>query len=161
MGKESLMTGVLTPAGQAESSAAEREVVDRGVNGNHAAEQTGSEFTLGVSSKTFWEDQKRRVRRGRLIGFAICIPLWMLSMVPLARESMEGREGVLVYLAVGAITLAVAAVIRGVYVLLTKRRFLSPWIFVMAALVALAGSAVQGAGEVPGAEASALESKAA
>ena len=142
------MTGVLPPAGQAESSAA-------------AEEPPGGQFTRGVSRETFWEDQKRRDRRGRLIGFAICIPLWMLSMVPLARESMEGREGVLVYLTVGAISLGVAAVIRGVYVLLTKRRFLSPWMFVMAALVALAGSAVQGAGEVPGAEASALESKAA
>jgi hypothetical protein len=147
MGKESLMTGVLTPAGLAEPSAT-------------ADEETGG-FTRGVSRQTFWEDQKRRVRRGRLIGFAICIPLWMLSMVPLARESMEGREGVLVYLVVGAFTLAVAAVIRGVYVLVTKRPFLSPWIFVMAALVALAGSAVQGAGEVPVADASALESMAA
>lgn len=82
-------------------------------------------------------------------------------MVPLARESMEGREGVLVYLTIGALSLGVAAVIRGVYVLLTKRRFLSPWMFVMAALVALAGSAVQGAGEVPVPDASALESKAA
>lgn len=154
------MTGVLTPAGQAESSAAEREVADR-VNGNHGAEQTGSEFTLGVSRQTFWDDQKRRLRRGRLIGFAICVPLWVLSMVPLARESMEGREAVLVYLTVGAFSLGVAAAIRGVYVLLTKRRFLSPWIFVVAALVALMGSAVQGAGEVPIGEASALESKAA
>jgi hypothetical protein len=79
----------------------------------------------------------------------------------MARESMQGREGVLVYLTIGAISLGVAAVIRGVYVLLTKRRLLSPWIFVMAALVALAGSAVQGAGEVPVADASAPESKAA
>ena len=155
------MTGVLTPAGQAESSAAEQEVVDRGANGNHAAEQTGEQFTPGASRQTFWEEQKRRVRRGRLIGFAICVPLWMLSMVPLARESMEGREGVLAYLTVAAISLGVAAAIRGVYVLLTKRPFLSPWIFVMAALVALMGSAVQGAGEVPIADASALESKAA
>ncbi len=154
------MTG-LTPAGQGESSAAEREVADRGMKGNQAAEQAGEHFTRGASRQTFWEDQKRRVRRGRLIGFAICIPLWVLSMVPLARESMEGRDGVLVYLTVGAISLGVAAVIRGVYVLLTKRRFLSPWMFVMAALVALAGSAVQGAGEVPVADASALESKAA
>ena len=158
------MSGVLTPAEQAESSAVERGVqdrTDRTVNGNHAAAQTGSSFTPGVSKHTFWEEQKRHLRRRRLIGFAICIPLWVLSMVPLVRESMEGREGVLVFLVVGAITLAVAAVIRGVYVLLTKRQFLSPWIFVMAALVALAGSAVQGAGEVPVADASALESKAA
>jgi hypothetical protein len=159
MGKETLMTGVLTSAGQAESSADEQQVADRG-NGN-AAEDAGGQFTRGVSRQTFWEDQKRRVRRGRLIGFAICIPLWVLSMVPLARESMEGREGVLVYLTVGAISLGVAAVIRGVYVLLTKRPFLSPWIFVMAALVALVGSMVQGAGEVPVADASALESTAA
>ena len=158
------MTGVLTPAEQAESSTIERGVADRNdrsVNGNHAAEQAGSQFTPGVGKQTYWEDQKRHLRRRRLVGFAICIPLWVLSMVPLARESMEGREGVLVFLAVGAITLAVAAVIRGVYVLLTKRQFLSPWIFVMAALVALVGSAVQGAGEVPVADASALESKAA
>jgi hypothetical protein len=154
------MTALLTPAGQAESSANEREAADRGTNGNHAAEP-GGQFTGGVSRQTFWEDQKRRVRRGRLIGFAICVPLWVLSMVPLARESMEGREGVLVYLTIGAISLGVAAVIRGVYVLLTKRRFLSPWMFVMAALVALAGSAVQGAGEVPVPDASALESTAA
>jgi hypothetical protein len=158
------MTGVLTPAEGAESSAAEREVVDRtnrAVNGNHTAEQTGSQLSLGVGKERFWEDQKRRARRARLIGFAFCVPLWMLSIVPLARESMEGREGVLVYLTVGAISLGVAAVIRGVYVLLAKRRFLSPWMFVLAALVALAGSAVQGAGEVPVPEASALESKGA
>jgi hypothetical protein len=79
-------------------------------------------------------------------------------MVPVARESMEGREGVLVYLTVAAISLGVAAAIRGVYVLATKRRILSPWIFVMAALVAIAGSAVQGAGEVPASDVSALES---
>jgi hypothetical protein len=156
------MTGVLTPGEQAESSAIERgaaDRTDRTVNGNHAAGQAG--FTPGVGKQTFWQDQQRHLRRRRLVGFAIFIPLWVLSMVPLARESMDGREGVLVFLAVGAITLGVAAVIRGVYVLLTKRRFLSPWIFVMAALVALAGSAVQGAGEVPVADASALESTAA
>ena len=71
---------------------------------------------------------------------------------------MEGREALLVYLTVGAISLGVAAVIRGVYVLLTKRHFLSPWLFVMAAMVAIVGSAVQGAGEVPVADISALES---
>jgi hypothetical protein len=82
-------------------------------------------------------------------------------MVPLARESMEGREGVLVYLTIGVISLGVAALIRGVYVLLTKRRVLSPWVFVMAAFVAIAGSAVQGAGEVPATDAQAVESRTA
>jgi hypothetical protein len=141
------MTGTFTSAQQADSSPADVEVVE-----------DGSHISAGSSRRTYWEDRKRRLRRGRLVGFAVCIPLWALSMVPLARESMEGREGVLVYLTVGAISLGVAAVIRGVYALLTKRPFLSPWIFVMAAFVAIAGSAVQGAGEVPVADISALES---
>ena len=144
------MTGVLTPARKAESSAAQLH-----------AEYLESQFTSADSSQTFWEDRKRSLLRRRLVGFAVCVPLWVLSMIPLARESMEGRESILVYLTVGAISLGVAAAIRGAYVLLTQRRFLTPWLFVMAALVALAGSAVQGAGEVPGLEASALESKAA
>ncbi len=157
------MTGTFTSAGQADSSPAELAVAERtdlgagSSNGNHAAE-AGSHVSAGSSRRTYWEDRKRRLRRGRLVGFALCIPLWALSMVPLARESMEGREGVLVYLTVAAISLGVAAVIRGVYVLLTKRRILSPWIFVMAAFVAIAGSAVQGAGEVPATDISALDS---
>ena len=156
------MTETFTSAGQADSSPAEApERTDRGtggMNGNHAAVEDGSHISAGSSRRTYWEDRKRRLRRGRLIGFSLCIPLWALSMVPLARESMEGREGILVYLTVAAISLGVAAVIRGVYVLLTKRRILSPWIFVMAAFVAIVGSAVQGAGEVPVADISALES---
>jgi hypothetical protein len=158
------MTETFTSAGQADSSPADADVAERtdrgtgGMNGNHAAVEDGSHISAGTSRRTYWEDRTRRLRRGRLIGFSLCIPLWGLSMVPLARESMEGREGVLVYLTVAAISLGVAAVIRGVYVLLTKRRFLSPWIFVMAAFVAIVGSAVQGAGEVPVADISALES---
>jgi predicted membrane metal-binding protein len=77
---------------------------------------------------------------------------------------MDGRESadaVLVYLAVGAISLGVAAVIRGGYVLLRKRRFWSPWLFVVAAVVAIVGYTVQSAGEVaPVAGAQALESRA-
>jgi hypothetical protein len=158
------MTGTFTSAGKADSSPAEPDAAERtdrgtgGMNGNHAAEQEGSHISAGSSRRTYWEDRKRRLRRGRLVGFSLCIPLWALSMVPVARESMEGREGVLVYLTVAAISLGVAAVIRGVYVLLTKRRFLSPWVFVMAAFVAIVGSAVQGAGEVPVADTSSLES---
>jgi hypothetical protein len=157
------MTETFTSAGQADSSPADAEVAERtargtgAMNGNHAAVADGSHISAGSSRRTYWEDRKRRLRRGRLIGFALCIPLWALSMIPLARESMEGREGVLVYLTVAVISLGVAAVIRGVYVVLTKRPILSPWIFVMAAFVAIAGSAVQGAGEVPATDISALE----
>jgi hypothetical protein len=161
------MTGTFMSAGRADSSPAEPEVAERtergagDVNGNHMAEEAGeagSHISAGSSRRTYWEDRKRRLRRGRLVGFSVCIPLWLLSLVPVASESMEGREAVLVYLTVGAISLGVAALIRGVYVLLTKRPILSPWVFVIAALVAIAGSAVQGAGEVPVADISALES---
>jgi hypothetical protein len=71
---------------------------------------------------------------------------------------MHGREGagaVAVYLAVGAITLGVAAVIRGIYVLLTQRNFVvltqrnfwwAPWVFLLAAVVAILMFLVQSAG---------------
>jgi hypothetical protein len=99
------------------------------------------------------------------VGFSLFIPIWVLSTVPLARESMDGRGGadaVLVYLAVGAICLGIAAVIRSVYVVLMKRRFWSPWLFVLAAVVSLAGYVVQTGGEeiVP-VTASVQESRAA
>ena len=65
--------------------------------------------------------------------FSVAIPLWVLSVVPLAREIADGREGaavVLAYLAVGAVSLGIAVAIRGVYVLLTrKRKFWSPLVF--------------------------------
>ena len=115
--------------------------------------------------QTYVEDRRRRLQRGRIVGFAVGIALWMVSVVPLARESIDEREGaavVGVYLAVGAITLGAAAVVRGVYALLRKQRFWSPWIFVMAALLAIVGYAIQSAGEevVPLTVASARESSA-
>lgn len=95
-------------------------------------------------------DQRKRLRRGRIVGFALCIPLWMLSVLPLAREFTDGREGaglVLVFLAVAAFSIAVAVGIRGVYVLLMRRRFWSPWLFPIAAFVAIVGYTVQSAGQ--------------
>jgi hypothetical protein len=63
---------------------------------------------------------------------------------------MDGRDGagaVAVCPAVGAITLGVAAVVRGIYVLLTKRnRWLSPWVFVLAAVVAISIYLVRSSG---------------
>jgi hypothetical protein len=119
-------------------------------------EDPGSQFTPGAGSRetyeeeTYEEDRRRRVHRNRLVGFSLCFALWGLSVVPLARESMHGREGagaVAVYLAVGAITLGAAAVIRGLYVLLTKRnRRWSPWVLVLAAVAAILIFLVQSAG---------------
>jgi hypothetical protein len=85
-----------------------------------------------------------------LIGFALFIPVWLVSVIPLARESLDGREGagaVAVYLIVGALTLGAAGILRAVYVFWKKRPFLSPWLFVVAAGLAIGGYFVQSAGE--------------
>jgi hypothetical protein len=124
-------------------------------------DEPGSQFTSD-DDDTYSEDRKARLHRGRLVGFSMCIALWVLSVVPLARESIDGREGadvVFVYLAVGAISLGLAAVIRAIYVLLMKRQFWSPWVFLIAAVLAIAGYAVQSAGDevIPTAEAPARE----
>jgi hypothetical protein len=122
----------------------------------------GSQFTPG-DEETYAEDRRRRLHRGRLVGFSVCIPLWVLSVVPLARESIDGHEGadvVFVYLVVGAISLGVAAVIRGIYALLMKRQFWSPWVFLIAAVLAIAGYAIQSAGDEVVPIAGARESRA-
>jgi hypothetical protein len=114
-----------------------------------APAQTRTHYTSLVEG-SYAEDRRKRLRRGRLAGFALCLPLWGLSVIPLAREFTDGREGaglVLVFLAVAAFSLAVAVTIRGVYVLLMGRRFWSPWLFPLAAFVAIAGHTVQSAGE--------------
>lgn len=114
-------------------------------------DEPDSQLTPGAERrKAYAEDRRSRLRRKRLIWFLASFGLWVLSVVLLAVESMHGREGagaVAVYLAVSAITLGVAAVIRGIYVLLTKRhRWWSPWVFVIAAVVAISIYLVQSSG---------------
>jgi hypothetical protein len=92
-----------------------------------------------TEDQAYAEDRRVRRRRDRQLGFAVCGALWALSVIPLARESAEGREG--------ALSLAAAAVIRGLYVLLRKLPFWSPWVFLLAAILALTGYVVQSAGE--------------
>lgn len=126
-------------------------VMDRDVGKGDEMEESSSQLNpdSGETRETYAEDRRRRLHRGRMIGFALCITLWVLSVIPLARESMHGREGaraVGVIMAVGAITLGVAAVIRGAYVLLRKLPFWSPWVFLLAAVLALVGYSVQSAG---------------
>ena len=112
-------------------------------------EDPGSPITSG-DADTYESDRSTRLRRNRLVGFSVSGLLWVLTVVPLARESMDGREGagrVGVSLAVAAISLGVAAVIRGIYAWLRKRRFWSPWVFLIAALLAVLGWGVQSAGD--------------
>ena len=61
-------------------------------------------LTPGGGETTYVEDRRRRRHRDRLVGFFVCIPIWVLSVVPLARDSIDGREGadvVAVYLVAG------------------------------------------------------------
>lgn len=106
------------------------------------------EFIAGSSAESYAEDQRTRLRRGRLVRFAIFVPLWLLSIIPLAREISDGREVVLAYLAVGAVSLGVVIALRGIYVVLTKRkRILAPSVFLIAAVLAMASYVVQTGGE--------------
>jgi cation transport ATPase len=104
----------------------------------------------GAVDDSYSVDRRARLRRSRLVGFALSVPVWLLSVVPLAREFTDGRDGAgiaLVFVATAAFSIAVAAAIRGVYVLAMRRRFWSPWLFLLAALVAIVGYTVQSAGE--------------
>ena len=107
-------------------------------------------YSDSVADDSYGADRRTRLRRGRVVGFALSIPLWMLSVIPLAREFTDGRDAasiVLIFLAAGGFTIAVAAAIRGVYVMTMKRRFWSPWLFVLAACVAIVAYTIQSAGE--------------
>jgi drug/metabolite transporter (DMT)-like permease len=99
----------------------------------------------------FAEDRAQRLSRGRLFGFAVCGALWALSVIPLARDATDEREGLRVlgvYLVVAALSLGIAVAIRMIYALVFRRRqFWSPWLFLIAAVLAVGGYAVHSAGE--------------
>ena len=82
------------------------------------------------------EDRTKRLRRGRLVGYVLCIALWLFSAVPLARLSSEEGGGALVTVVYLAAGLGIALVSRGIYTKLTRRPFLSPWLFAIAAVLA-------------------------
>lgn len=106
----------------------------------------GEQFTPG-HGQTYAETRRKRLHRGRIVGYSVCIALWLLSAVPLARLSSDeggGADVAAVYLAAG---LGIAVVSRGIYALRTKRPFWSPWLFLIAAVLAIISYAVQSAGE--------------
>ena len=122
------------------------------------------EFVAGSSAGSYAEDQRTRRGRGRLVRFAICIPLWVLSAIPLAREISDGREVVLAYLAVGAVSLGIVMALRGVYVrLMRSKQIWAPSAFLIAAVLAMASYVVQTGGEeeIPIAAGAAQEFEAA
>ena len=99
-------------------------------------------------ARSFAEGEERRLHRVRRAQFTVCIALWALSVIPLARWLGDGAGAVLaIALAVGAVALGVAAAIRGLYLLLRKsQQFWSPWLFVIAAVLAIVSYVVQSAG---------------
>ncbi len=130
-----------------------RDVVDRkptaGLTGKLTEDD--SRFIAGSSDRSYADELRTRAHRLRLVAFSACISLWVLSVIPPARENIGGREGVAVvlfYLAVAAISLGVAAAIRGVYIALRrKKQFWSPVVFLMAAVLAIMSYGAQTAGE--------------
>jgi len=106
-----------------------------------------SSLELATGRKTYTEERQTRLRRNRVIGFALCAALWLLSLLPLARLSGDDGGGVgvaVVYLAAG---FGIALATRGIYALLRRRAFWSPWLFVIAAVIAIMSYAVVSAGE--------------
>jgi drug/metabolite transporter (DMT)-like permease len=123
-------------------------------NTQQGGEMAGSGGWLGDrGADAFADDRARRLSRRRLLGFAVCGALWALSVIPLARDATDDREGVRVfgvYLVVAAFSLGIAVVIRAIYALvLRQRQFWSPWLFLIAAVLAVGGYAVHSAGEEP------------
>jgi hypothetical protein len=106
----------------------------------------GRQVTPGAG-ETYEEDRRRRLHRGRVVGFSVCIALWLLSAVPLARLSSDEGGGAGVAAAYLAAGLGIAVVIRGIYAWRTRRPFWSPWLFLIAAVLAIMSYAVQSAGD--------------
>jgi hypothetical protein len=97
-----------------------------------------------------YEDKRtKRLHRRRLVGYALSIALWLISAIPLARLSSDEGGGAGVAAAYLAAGLAVALAIRGIYGLTTQRPFWSPWLFVIAAILAIMSYGIQSAGDEP------------
>jgi hypothetical protein len=111
--------------------------------------EPGQRFTGDDSQdrETYEQDRTQRLDRRRLVGYALCIAFWLVSAIPLARLSSDeggGADVAAAYLAAG---LGIALVIRGVYTLSTRRPFWSPWLFAIAAVLAIASYVLQTGGD--------------
>jgi hypothetical protein len=100
-----------------------------------------------ASDKAYAEERRRRLHRGRVIGFSVSVALWLLSAVPLARLSSDEGGGAGVAAAYLAAGLGIALVTRAIYARLHGRPFWSPWLFITAAVLAIASYGLVSAGE--------------
>jgi hypothetical protein len=97
--------------------------------------------------ENYAEERRMRLSRNRFVGFSVCIALWLFSAIPLARLSSDDGGGAGVAVAYLAAGIGIALLTRGIYALLKKRTFWSPWLFVTAAVLAIMSYAVVSAGE--------------
>ena len=97
--------------------------------------------------QTYEDDRTRRLGRRRLVGFVLCIALWLLSAIPLARLSSDEGGGAGVAAAFLVAGLGIALVSRWIYARLRRKPFWSPWLFALAAVLAIASYGIQSAGE--------------
>ena len=98
-------------------------------------------------SQTYAADRDRRLRWKRAAGYVISVALWLLSAIPLARLSDDDGGGTGITVAYLAAGLAIAVVIRGIYAWRMKRPFWSPWLFVVAAVLAFGSSVLLSGGD--------------
>jgi hypothetical protein len=111
-------------------------------------DEPGQQFTPGEDDgQTYAENRRARLQRGRVVGFSVCIALWLLSAVPLARLSSDEGGGAGVAAAYLAAGLGIAVVSRGIYAWRTRRPFWSPWLFLLAAVLAILSYGVLSAGD--------------
>lgn len=110
--------------------------------------ESSLELTAG-RRQTYAEERRTGLRRRRFVGFSVCIALWLLSAIPLARLSSDDGGGVGIAVAYLAAGIGIALVTRGIYALLKKRTFWSPWLFVTAAVLAILSYTVVSAGDPP------------
>ncbi len=109
-----------------------------------------NESSLKLTSarrQTYAEERLARLRRGRVVGYSVCIALWLLSAIPLAQLSSDDGGGVGVASAYLIAGFGIALLTRGIYVLLKGQTFWSPWLFVTAAVLAILSYIVVSAGE--------------
>ena len=104
---------------------------------------------LTGEGRVYEQDRRNRRRRLLLAGYAFCVALWLGSMIPLVRLSSDDGGGAVVAVVYLASGLAVALVTRGVFTMTTRRGFWSPWLFVIAAVLALTSYGIQTGGDEP------------
>jgi hypothetical protein len=99
------------------------------------------------NAQAYADELRARRHRYRVVGFSVCIALWLLSAVPLARLSSEDGGGAGVAAAYLVAGFGIAVLIRVLYALMTRRAVWSPWVFATAALLAITSYGVLSAGE--------------